>query len=137
MITIHNTTKNIDPTALCTYAVEINGRHVATFNHAPSSGIGECVKQAAMALEFEYYRKVYQVLVQECGADENDDKARTFAHAHAAQVKCSEFRFQGGLGFGGKYRSKTNTVDYYPEDRTEERDKMVERTNNRLKGILL
>jgi len=45
---------------------------------------------------------------------------------------CDEFRFQGVFGFGGKYRRKTNTVDFFPEDSTPARVATQARLNKKL-----
>lgn len=47
----------------------------------------------------------------------------------------SEFRFEGALGFGGKLYTDHDgsmRVSCYPEDRTEQRDLMVQRANLQL-----
>jgi len=50
---------------------------------------------------------------------------------------CSEFRFQGVFGFGGKIRSqnKTISVTCYPEDATAERKEKLTQINQRLAAI--
>ena len=72
---------------------------------------------------------VYDVLVREAGADAEEWARRHFVYNHTPPQVCEEFRFQGMLGFGGKYRSGTNTVDCYPEDMTPERAEIIARTN--------
>jgi hypothetical protein len=74
--------------------------------------------------------KIYDVLVGLGGAPEiyRDD----FIYHHLKN-DCDEFRFQGKLGFGGKYRSKTNSVDCYLEDSTPERLKLIDEINEELK----
>jgi hypothetical protein len=43
-----------------------------------------------------------------------------FIYAHCQDRDgCEEWRFGGKLGFGGKYRSRTNSVDCYAEDETD------------------
>lgn len=74
---------------------------------------------------------VYDVLVREAGAFGHPDDKASFVYAHTAMrlTRHYEYRFMGALGFGGKYRSETNTVDCYPEDLTPERAEIITRTN--------
>jgi len=78
-----------------------------------------------------FWLEVWRILVEECGADEDDlyfvDGAGNFR----------EWRFQGALGFGGKiwHMNGDLYVNCYPEDRNAERDMMVERANARLAKI--
>lgn len=53
------------------------------------------------------------------------------------RLACTEYRFMGDLGFGGKFRNNGNRdntpyVDCYPENETPERLKMIEAANKRL-----
>jgi 5'(3')-deoxyribonucleotidase len=57
----------------------------------------------------------------------------TFLYAHCHEVPTREWRFQGSLGFGGKYRSETNRVDCYREDETSKRLELIEQMNEALK----
>ncbi len=70
--------------------------------------------------------KVFDVLVKYAGARESlrDD----FVHNHP----CQEYRFQGNLGFGGKYYSRGNRVSCYQEDETPERAQIIKQTNHHL-----
>ena len=45
---------------------------------------------------------------------------------------CTEWRFCGHLGFGGKYRSETNKVDCYREDETPKRLAIIGELNDAL-----
>jgi hypothetical protein len=45
-----------------------------------------------------------------------------------------EWRFSGMLGFGGKYRKDTNTVDCYQEDETATRRKLIKEMNEQLEA---
>lgn len=83
----------------------------------------------------------FDVIEQECGAHPalRDDFVRyaTRAQTHSGGL---EFRFQGDLGFGGKLRRNSNHnrlfyVDYYPEDKTPERDAKQDAANERLADI--
>ena len=76
-----------------------------------------------------FYEAVYGVLVEHAGASGYDDDRSQFVRVHTGHAVCTEFRFMGSLGFGGKYRSETSTVDCYPEDLTDERRKIIQKTN--------
>ena len=76
--------------------------------------------------------EIYAKLMELCGAPEG--ARESFMHAHvSAQVATppTEFRFQGSLGFGGKFRVTRDRiyVDCYPEDRTDQRDKAIQAMN--------
>src|SRR6478736_2515906 len=58
--------------------------------------------------------KVYDVLVNLGGAHESSRDSFVFDHTTDRNV--TEWRFQGKLGFGGKFRSRRFTVDCYQED---------------------
>lgn len=75
---------------------------------------------------------VWQVLVEECGAFEPQlDEMR------ALWPGCREFRFMGGLGFGGKVWANAGKVyvTCYPEDENAARHEMIERANKRLADL--
>lgn len=74
---------------------------------------------------------VYAVLIEECGALPNTEN--TFVQAFSQDgVPPREFRINGRLGFGGKFRYPAMTVDCYPEDMTPAREKMIQAANDRL-----
>lgn len=81
--------------------------------------------------------KVYDVLVREAGASPHriDRAAFVWSHDGSRGYVASEWRMGGPLGFGGKYRSGTNTVDCYPEDMTPERAEIIARTNAALAAL--
>lgn len=67
---------------------------------------------------------IFDILKEECGADESirSEFVNTVTTEGDPEYWCREFRFQGDLGFGGKfYNSDRLRVDYYPEDETPER----------------
>ena len=82
----------------------------------------------------EYYNKVYDILVNIGGAVETDRIAFVYEHLNA-EYPCTEWRFSGKLGFGGKYRSKRNTVDCYQEDETSKRIELIKLMNKELAKI--
>lgn len=71
---------------------------------------------------------VWDTLIREAGATTAESRRQEFVHLHTIE-NCTEYRFIGALGFGGKYRSKKNKIDCYAEDETPERLATVERTN--------
>ena len=75
---------------------------------------------------------VYDLLVDIGGA--NESERLSFIHAHL-NSECKEWRFQGKLGFGGKYRIERNKIDCYPEDETNERLWIIEVINRKLSDI--
>lgn len=87
----------------------------------------------------EEARAVLKVLVEDCGYRCMDPRdADAFV---SAQVEgCREWRFQGALGFGGKFRNNGNNnntpyVDCYQEDETPARLEMIAKANARLAEI--
>jgi hypothetical protein len=88
---------------------------------------------------------VYDVLVRECGADDNADPPRRgersrFVRAFTSDRPPIEWRFQGALGFGGKLYpggyGEPHRVGCYREDETPERRAMVERANEALREMV-
>jgi hypothetical protein len=88
-------------------------------------------------LEKQYFNEIYNILVIYGGASEHMRDNFVYAHLEKdwQNRRCEEYRFQGHLLFGGKYRSYTNTVDYYNEDRNEYRDSLEKDINIKLKEI--
>jgi len=78
--------------------------------------------------------KVYDLLVSIGGASE--DERGSFVYHHCEyKYGCTEWRFMGKLGFGGKYRSTWNGVTYYPEDETKNIITLKKILNEKLKNI--
>lgn len=84
-------------------------------------------------MDKEIANKVYDVLVSIGGATES--YRDSFIHHHTPPNSCDEWRFGGKLGFGGKYRSRYNTVDCYSEDETTERKNLIKKLNEALSLI--
>lgn len=82
----------------------------------------------------ERANKIFDILVAEAGASENDRDDFVYHHC-IDKDGCREYRFQGKLGFGGKYRSTWNGVTYYPEDETPDKKAIAEKVNELLKEI--
>jgi hypothetical protein len=83
--------------------------------------------------EESFYRHIYHALMQYAGA--SPAEAFHFAYAHLNDSYLQEWRFQGKLGFGGKYWRERNEISCYKEDETPERLKIIEETNAKLKEI--
>lgn len=77
---------------------------------------------------------IYDILVSEAGAIESERNDFIYHHCND-KYGCREWRFQGKLGFGGKYRSTWNGVTYYPEDETDEMVEIKRKVNELLKNI--
>lgn len=81
----------------------------------------------------EQANAVYGILVEHCGA--TDRQREGFVYDQSTQV-LPEYRFQGALGFGGKFRRNGWEdrwyVNCYPEDLTDERRKMIDAANEAL-----
>jgi hypothetical protein len=76
----------------------------------------------------ENAQKIYDLLVTIGGAAERMRESFIYHHCEA-EDGCGEWRFQGKLGFGGKYYSRMNKVDCYTEDRTQEAENVMEKLN--------
>lgn len=80
----------------------------------------------------EKANKVYDILISLGNAREDDRDSFVYNHITSG---CSEWRFCGNLGFGGKYRASLNTVDCYPEDLTKERIIIIDKIDTELSKI--
>jgi hypothetical protein len=89
----------------------------------------------------EQANAVYDILVKHCGASGHSDEKADFAFLETSRV-VHEYRFQGALGFGGKFWRTTGvhredpdlrwSVSCYPEDLTPERQEMIDAANTAL-----
>jgi hypothetical protein len=81
---------------------------------------------------------VYASLIQHAGANSDPDSVASFVFEFTREKPTNEYRFQGNLGFGGKFRFPRFTVDCYPPEKhdppavTAEREQIVSVTNARL-----
>ncbi len=75
------------------------------------------------------YSMVYHVLVK-AGARPDDEAS----FMRAMESGCNEYRFQGLLGFGGKYW-RGNYVNCYPEDETPELRRIIDGVNQELEAL--
>lgn len=74
---------------------------------------------------------VFDILVRDCGAAEEDRGNFLWC----MNGGCEEYRCCPRLGFGGKFRPATMSVDYYPEDKTAERDSIARTVNQKLSRL--
>ena len=79
--------------------------------------------------------EAYDLLIREAGAP-SDDRTSFIIHL-SKESPATEYRFQGALGFGGKFRAASGgdrapRVDCYPEDSNPERREIIDRTNRAL-----
>lgn len=80
--------------------------------------------------------RAYDILVNECGAKEDD--RGSFVHHYTTNPRATEWRFQGDLGFGGKFRLNDGRayVSCYLEDHTLERNQAICRANEILDAVV-
>ena len=78
---------------------------------------------------------IYDVLVRECNASEYWREDFVLSVSGERGHPCTEYRFCGSLGFGGKFRTERWTVDYYQEDDSTKRTKIAKRTNEALAAL--
>jgi hypothetical protein len=80
---------------------------------------------------------VWRILVECCGCRDDEMDRTTFIICQAKRLE-TEWRFQGLLGFGGKFWRNMGRwyVSCYPEDKTPEREVMIEKANERLRALL-
>ena len=86
------------------------------------------------ALTAEQANAVYDVLVQHAGARSEDREIFVILETGSW---CREYRFQGKLGFGGKFYVDPDTwrVGCYREDLTADRQQILDVTNAALSGL--
>lgn len=84
-----------------------------------------------------YFEAVWdEALVPLGGAHAGHDSRFSFLHAQIMdEYPCTEYRFQGHFGFGGKLRTGHDLrchVNYYPEDKTAAREQQQAAVNAKL-----
>jgi len=84
----------------------------------------------------EFYGAVYDILVEHGGAGEW--QRDSFVREFLGDDPTHEWRFQGHLGFGGKFWRNDGRiyVSCYPEDRTPKLGKLVEKLNGLLNELV-
>ena len=80
---------------------------------------------------------VYDILMAEVGATEYWRENFVQVQLDEEWGICKEYRFQGVLGFGGKFRRSNGRwyVDCYPEDESPERLEFIKAANRRLQVV--
>lgn len=90
-------------------------------------------------LTVEQANAIYDVLVQHAGASLNAWDRENFVQLQIGN-RCDEYRFQGDLGFGGKFWRANGRwyVTAYPEDIAvrPDRQQLIDETNAALSGLL-
>ena len=82
----------------------------------------------------EFYDRVFNLLVSIGGASEAIREDFVYHHARS-DTPCDEYRFQGKLGFGGKYWRAGNRVTCYSEDENKGRLEIIRRLNEELSKL--
>jgi len=77
---------------------------------------------------------IFDILIKYGNATESLRDDFVYKHTIAINI-CKEYRFQGSLGFGGKYYSEKNKVGCYKEDETPGRLKLINFINEKLKEM--
>lgn len=97
-------------------------------------------------LSKEIANEIYDILVEDCGApDRSIELEKTYLVERGEFVRefsekdnpTKEWRFCGRLGFGGKFWHNNDRfyVSCYAEDRTEEREEMMNCANEKLEEV--
>lgn len=75
--------------------------------------------------------EIFDELAELCGASASVRDSFMHTLVSGMVEPPVEFRFQGDLGFGGKFRVTRDRVyvDCYPEDRNDERDRAIRAMN--------
>jgi hypothetical protein len=81
----------------------------------------------------EFLNDVYSILVNTGGAKE--DERFDFIDIHLNSENCTEYRFGGKFGSGGKYRSTWNSVTAYSENITKSMQYDLNNINQLLKKL--
>jgi hypothetical protein len=79
---------------------------------------------------------IWDILVADAGAMEQE--RNSFIQAQTRdEYRCTEFRFCGDLGFGGKFWVNNDRiyVSCYPEDMTKKRGDIIEKVNAKLAAL--
>lgn len=86
----------------------------------------------------EIFSKAWDILVEHAGAVDGDWQRDSFVLSYTTEIpQTTEWRFQGLLGFGGKFWRNGGHyyVTCYPEDRTAEREAIVKKVNALLRDL--
>lgn len=84
----------------------------------------------------DFYFRCWAILVEHAGAPTGDEARDLFVQAMLREERpVQEYRFQGNLGFGGKFMRNDGMlyVQCYREDETPKRRTVLDKTNELLK----
>lgn len=89
------------------------------------------------AMSNELANEIYDVLVEVCGATNDNVMRPSFLHAFTKPNHTAEWRFIGSLGFGGKFWACNGKfyVNCYQEHENTERLATIAEANRRLAEI--
>lgn len=85
----------------------------------------------------DIFNKAYDILVEHAGASNLDHYREAFVEYFVTERHTTEWRFLGNLGFGGKFwrNDERYYILCYSEDKSPERDKVIEKVNALLKEL--
>lgn len=89
----------------------------------------------------EVFGKAYDILVEFAGASKNHQDRLAFVSAFThteSKLRTSEWRFQGTIGFGGKFYYDgwgPMRIDCYVEERSRANAKTIETVNKKLGAL--
>ena len=92
----------------------------------------------------ELAEKIYNILVEHAGVIDMESNKQPFLYHQNGKVSrynpdggCREYRFQGALGFGGKFYNCNGKfyVSAYSEDTGDKEQKIIDTVNELLKPI--
>ena len=83
----------------------------------------------------DFYGRAYDLLIEHCKV--SDEESRPAFIRYFMEENGREWRFQGSLGFGGKFWHNEGRwyISCYPEDSTREIKATIEKVNAHLKGL--
>ena len=83
-----------------------------------------------------FWKACWAILVQDCGVNPASEDQFLYDHLNST---CDEWRFQGNMGFGGKFRREAIYpsgerlyITAYREDTTPERKARIQAVNQKL-----
>ena len=79
--------------------------------------------------------QVWDIMVKDAEADPGYDARLRFVHHATGPSGSLEYRFQGALGFGGKFLYPEMRVSCYMQDENSTRVKIIARVNQKLEDL--
>jgi hypothetical protein len=129
----------VDTPSLCGRVKETQGWDLEvriSEHHIKHNACRKCREMYLKLVAAEkFYDRVYDLLV-EIGAPA--DAKADFLQYFMADRAISEWRFQGKLGFGGKFwrSARGHEITCYNEDSSKGRDELIARTNRRINELV-